>query len=79
MEDMIPCSVKDQEVFQRVWQRVMAGQDNIRCPIEAWPPEMQGDLSCECLEALARPDAAGTPPECAHQNQQPADEAPTPE
>ena len=27
MEEMIPCSLKNQEVFQRVWQRVMAGRE----------------------------------------------------
>ena len=32
MEDMIPCSLKDQEVFQRVWQRVMAGRSEDSSP-----------------------------------------------
>lgn len=54
MEEMIPCSIKDQEVFQRVWQRVMAGRDGAQCSLEAMPPNMQGDLSCECLEALVQ-------------------------
>ena len=50
MEEMIPCSVKDQETFRRVWQRVMAGRDEAQCPIET----MQGDLSCQRLEELIR-------------------------
>ena len=54
MEEIIPCAVKDQEVFQQVWQRVMAGRDDTQCPIEALPSHMQGDLSCDCLEALAQ-------------------------
>ena len=67
MEEMIPCSVKDQEVFQRVWQRVMAGRDDAQCPIDALPPNMQGDLSCECLEALVRQQNGGFPDECQRQ------------
>lgn len=50
MEEMTPCSVKDQETFRRVWQRVMAGRDEAQCPIET----MQGDLSCQRLEELSR-------------------------
>ena len=69
MEDMIPCLIKDQEVFRRVWQRVMAGRDDAKCPLEALPPELQGDLSCECLEALAQQQGQGLPEECAHQNE----------
>ena len=69
MEDMIPCSVKDQEVFQRVWQRVMAGRDDAQCPLEALPPNLQGDLSCDCLEALARQQGTGLPQECERQPQ----------
>ena len=42
MEDMIPCSIKDQEVFQRVWQRVMEGRDQAAgratCPAGVWKP-----------------------------------------
>ena len=38
MEDMIPCSVKDQEVFQRVWQRVMAGRSDESSPIQPGIP-----------------------------------------
>ena len=68
MEDMIPCPIKDQEVFRRVWQRVMAGRDDAQCPLEALPPELQGDLSCECLEALARSQGQGLPEECKRQD-----------
>ena len=68
MEDMIPCSVKDQEVFRRVWQRVMAGRDDAQCPLEALPPNLQGDLSCDCLEALARRQGQGLPEECERQS-----------
>lgn len=59
MEEIIPCAVKDQEVFQQVWQRVMAGRDDTQCPIEALPAHMQGDLSCDCLEALAQQHREG--------------------
>lgn len=47
MEEMIPCSVKDQEVFQRVWQRVMGDRDPENSPIRSGPANMGGDLSCE--------------------------------
>ena len=76
MEEMIPCSVKNQEVFQRVWQRVMAGRDDAQCPLETIPPNLQGDLSCECLEALAGRAGADILAEC---GRQPAEEAPMPE
>ena len=69
MEDMIPCPIKDQEVFRRVWQRVMAGRDDSPCPIEAMSPELQGDLSCECLEALAKSQGLGLPEECERQDE----------
>ena len=72
MEDMIPCSIKDQEIFRRVWQRVMAGRDDAQCPLEALPPNMQGDLSCECLEALVRQQGPGIPEECERQNEEEA-------
>ena len=68
MEDMIPCPIKDQEVFRRVWQRVMAGRDDAQCPLEALPPNLQGDLSCECLEALVRQQGQGLPEECERQD-----------
>ena len=38
MEDMIPCAVKDQEVFQRVWQRVMEGRSDESSPIQPGIP-----------------------------------------
>ena len=76
MEEMIPCSIKDQEVFRRVWQRVMAGRDDAQCPLEALPPNMQGDLSCECLEALASQQGPGIPEECERQSEK---EAPVPD
>ena len=86
MEDMIPCPIKDQEVFRRVWQRVMAGRDDAQCPIEALPPDLQGDLSCECLEALAQAQGQGLPEECERQGgaeapvtDSPAQEQPIPE
>ena len=70
MEDMIPCPIKDPEVFRRVWQRVMAGRDDAQCPLEALPPNLQGDLSCECLEALARSQGQGLPEECERQDEE---------
>lgn len=90
MEDMIPCLIKDREVFQRVWQRVMAGRDGAPCPLETPPLNMQGDLSCDCLEALARERGAGVPQECKRQPHpavpdiqqpgwQPVEETPVPE
>ena len=84
MEEMIPCAVKDHEVFQRVWQRVMAGRNDAQCPVEALPPNMQGDLSCDCLEALARQQGTGFPQECERQpscseDQQPVEEPSMPE
>ena len=86
MEDMIPCSVKDQEVFRRVWQRVMAGRDDARCPLEALPPNLQGDLSCDCLKALTQQQGTGFPEECERQSGEdapvtdsPAQEQPIPD
>ena len=64
MEDMIPCAVKDQEVFRRVWQRVMEGRDPSASPIRPGSPMGDGDLPCACLEALARQGGASLPPEC---------------
>lgn len=69
MEEMIPCSVKDQETFRRVWQRVMAGRDETQCPIET----MQGDLSCQRLEELFRQQGGPLPDAPAQE------EAPQPE
>ena len=78
MEDMTPCSTESQEVFQRVWQRVMAGRDGAQCPIESIPANLQGDLSCECLEALLRQEE-GVPPECERQEESLAPEQSAPE
>ena len=83
MEEMIPCSLKDQEVFQRVWQRVMAGREEGVSPVEAVPPGMQGDLSCKCLEELMRMNGGGLPQECeapggSPPEQPPVEEAPSP-
>lgn len=58
MEEIIPCAMRDQEVFRRVWQRVMAGRSDEHCPVEAFPEGMEGDLSCACLEALTRQNEA---------------------
>lgn len=63
MEDMIPCSLKDQEVFQRVWQRVMAGRSEDSSPIQP-NPTGGGDMSCECLKALMSRGEEGLPPSC---------------
>ena len=51
---------QEQEVFQRVWQRVMAGRDSASSPIEPTPlPEansrwVDGDMSCDYLAVLNR-------------------------
>ena len=83
MEEMIPCSVESQEVFQRVWQRVMAGREDAQCPLDVLPPNMQGDLSCDCLEALIRQQGEGHPQACKRQpscsNEQPPEEPTPPE
>ena len=63
MEDMIPCSLKDQEVFQRVWQRVMAGRSEDSSPIRPGPIG-GGDVSCECLKALMGQGEEGLSPSC---------------
>lgn len=68
MEEMIPCSVKDQEVFRRVWQRVMEGRDQTNCPVQPGiPGGWEGDLPCDCLKALIHEQGAGIPSECEHQ------------
>lgn len=67
MEEMTPCAVNEQEVFQRVWQRVMAGRDESQTPIEVMPLNMEGDLSCDCLQALAQNRGMGSPAECQRQ------------
>ena len=71
MEEMIPCTVQGQEVFQRVWQRVMAGREDSQCPVN-----MQGDLSCDCLEALIRHEGEGFPQECCRQEPETPSEVP---
>lgn len=79
MEEMIPCSLKDQAVFRQVWERVMAGREGCGCPVEPLPEEMHGDLSCARLEALSR-QAAGRPRmEEVPEPQPPAEENPSPE
>lgn len=51
MEEMTPCSPQQQEVFRRVWARVMGDGD---CPVQPGPPEgLEGDLPCRHLAALA--------------------------
>ncbi len=72
MEEMIPCQVKDQEVFQRVWQRVMAGRSEESSPIQPGSPVGSGDLPCRCLEALMHPEGGGVPPECLRRPEEPA-------
>ena len=64
----------------------MAGRDDAQCPIESIPANLQGDLSCECLEALVRQSGEGMPQECQRQPvqetpapEQPAEEPPAPE
>ena len=52
MEDIIPCSVKDQEVFRRVWQRVMEGRDQADSPIQ---PGIPGGRSALRLPGGADP------------------------
>ena len=78
MEDIIPCPVKDQEVFQRVWQRVMAGRSEAGSPIQP-APSGGGDVSCECLKALFRQDGDGLPPECVRPEEEPRPTRPAPE
>ena len=84
MEDMIPCALKDQEVFQRVWQRVMAGRSEDSSPIRPGPSG-GGDVSCECLRELVLQNGNGLPQSClpdedaAPPEAPPAEEAPAPE
>ncbi len=47
MENIALCSPEHEEVFRRVWNRVMAGHPDTGCPVE-----VTGDLSCRCLEQL---------------------------
>ena len=84
MEDMIPCALKDQEVFQRVWQRVMAGRPEDSSPIRPGPSG-GGDVSCQCLKDLMRQDGEGLPQSCrsdgdaAPPEAPPMEEAPAPQ
>ena len=65
MEDMIPCAVKDQEVFQRVWQRVMEGRSDESSPIQPGiPGGWEGDVPCDRLKALLLEQGKGRPQEC---------------
>lgn len=67
--DMTYRSPQEQEVFQRVWQRVMAGRSEESSPIEPTPlPEpplrrVDGDMSCEYLAILSKaiPDRTAAP------------------
>lgn len=85
MENMIPCPIQDQEVFQRVWQRVMAGRSEEDSPVQPNPPVGSGDLSCACLDALLRQEGGGLPPACRPEEptppmeQEPPMEEPAPE
>ena len=95
MENIIPCAIQDREVFQRVWQRVMAGRDPESSPIQPGiPGGWEGDVSCDCLRALVRERGEGIPPECERPDmperpeapvepeppiQEPVEEAPAPE
>lgn len=59
-DDTIIRPPQEQEVFQRVWQRVMAGRTEESSPIEPVPlPEqphfrVDGDMSCDYLSYLAQ-------------------------
>lgn len=63
MEDMTLCSPEHQEVFQRVWQRVMEGRTGEGCPVEVTAAqlavrEVTGDMDCDYLKALAQAERA---------------------
>ena len=75
MEDIVPCAVKDQEVFRRVWQRVMGEREPEDCPVEALPDGLEGDLPCACLEELVR--GPGQPAEGREDGEQAAPEPST--
>lgn len=65
MEEMTLCDAREQEVFRRVWQRVMAGHEQqapAGTPAPAAPAvqtvrQVDGDLSCDYLSTLVQ-----TPP-----------------
>lgn len=79
VEEMIPCSLKDQEVFRQVWERVMAGREGCSSPVEPLPRGMHGDLSCPHLEALSRQGAVRPRMEEVPEPQPPTEENPCPE
>lgn len=51
MEKITLCSPEHQEVFQRVWARVMGSAPDCPAPI---PEGMEGDLSCRQLAQLSQ-------------------------
>lgn len=65
MEDMTLCSPEHQEVFQRVWSRVMEGRSQEFSPVVSNLPvaadHLEGDLSCCQLAALVRAKAEPEP------------------
>lgn len=81
MEDIIPCSPQDQEVFQRVWQRVMAGRDQSSSPIQPGiPGGWEGDVSCDKLKTLVcRGETPAPAPEAPPMEGSGVGEAPAPE
>ncbi len=61
MEEMTLCSPEHQEVFRRVWARVMGNGES--CPAGAASPEhLEGNLSCRQLAELAQA-SQDVPPE----------------
>lgn len=61
MNDTVIRPPQEQEVFQRVWQRVMAGRTEESSPISTTPAVpsrrwVDGDMSCDYLAALSRAD-----------------------
>lgn len=68
MEEITLCSPEHQEVFRRVWNRVMAGHPEQNCPLE-----ITGDLPCDCLEQLAKHQNQGQGQNQAPQQTAPAD------
>lgn len=59
-DDTILRSPQEQEVFQRVWERVMAGRSAENSPIDTLPAPIppqrwvDGDMSCDYLAILSR-------------------------
>lgn len=58
MEDMTLCTSDSQEVFQRVWKRVMAGH----APEESLIETSEGDMTCAQLARLAEEKGAPSVP-----------------